>query len=205
MMRRIAQRILFLLKTIWHDLFGEEPRGEVRRTITGETTSDRLSALLDETQQHLDALRLEMANVVTHQQRIRQTWQERLAEIQYLNTAVDEALKAGRDDQAHGLQSQINRLQKGADEMAELVHACQEQATEIRNAVNSQQEQLDALRRRSLLLEDREHSLATLTEVFSAQQNLSRRAGALQTELTEWEEQIARREDKLAARRDWSK
>lgn len=201
----LPQRILFLLKTAWNDLFGEDPQGEVRHVLSGESTSDRLSTLLDETQQHLDALRLELANVIAHQQRIRQTWQERLAEIQYLNTAVDEALKAGREDQARGLQSQINRLQKNADEMAELVHACQEQATEIRTAVNSQQEQLDTLRRRSVLLEDRENSLAALTEVFGAQQSLSRRADALQTELAEWEEQIARREDKLAARRDWSK
>jgi phage shock protein A len=202
---KLPQRILFLLKTAWNDLFGEDPQGEVRQMVSGESTSDRLSALLDETQQHLDALRLELANVVAHQQRIRQIWQERLAEIQYLNTAVDEALKVGREDQARGLQGQINRLQKGADEMAELVHACQEQADQIREAVNSQQEQLDTLRRRSLLLEDRENSLAALTEVFGAQQSLSRRTDALQTELAEWEEQIARREDKLSARRDWSK
>lgn len=202
---KLSQRILFLLKMAWNDLFGEDPQGEVSRVVSGESTSDRLSALLNEAQQHLDALRLELANVVVHQQRIRHSWQERLAEIQYLNTAVDEALKAGREDQARGLLNQVNRLQKGADEMAELVHACETQASEIRTAVSSQQENLDVLRRRSLLLEDREHSIAALTEVFNAQQSLSRRAGALQTELAEWEEQIAKREDKLAVRRDWSK
>lgn len=202
---KLTERILFLLKTAWNDLFGEEPQGEVRRVVSGDTAADRLNGLLDEAEQHLDALRLELASAILHQQRIRHTWQDRLAQIESLNLAVDEALKGGREDQARGLLNRINQLQKSADEMAELLRACEEQTSEIRVAVSEQQEQLDVLRQRSLLLGDRESSLAALTEVFGSQESLSHRTEALQDELAQWEEQIARREDKLAARREWNK
>lgn len=202
---RLTERILFLLKTAWNDLFGEEPHSEVRRVVSSDTAADRLNGLLDEAEQHLDALRLELASAILHQQRIRHNWQDKLAQIESLNLAADEALKAGREDQARGLLNRINQLQKSADEMAELLHACEEQTSEIRVAVSEQQEQLDVLRQRSLLLGDRESSLAALTEVFGSQEHLSHRTEALQEELAEWEEQIARREDKLAARREWNK
>ncbi|MGE5465014.1 MAG: hypothetical protein ACM3PS_16745, partial [Syntrophothermus sp.] len=63
----------------------------------------------------------------------------------------------------------------------------------------------DVLRRRTLTLTDRERSVTALAELLGDQQSLSRRTEKLHTELTAWEEQIARREDLLAARRDWNK
>jgi phage shock protein A len=202
---KLTQRILFLLKTAWNDLFGEEQQSQARQVISGDTTAGRLNGLLDEAQQHLDALRLELANAVTRQKRIRRTWQEALTQIESLNSAIDEALKAGREAEARTLLGQVNPLQKGTDEMAELVQVCEKHTSEIRAAVNSQQDQLDSLRRRSLLLEDRENSLVVLNELFGTQQSLTRQTDKMQNELAEWEEQIARREDQLAARREWSK
>lgn len=202
---KLTDRIIFLLKATWNDLFGEEPQAEFRQAISGEVTSSRLTGLLDQAQQHLDALRLELANAVTRQKRIRQTWHEALAKIQTLDAAADEAVKAGQEEQARTFLAQLNPLQKNADELAELTRICEQHTAEVRAAVNGQQDQLDALRRRSLLLEDRESSLSALTELFGTQQSLSRQTESLQAELTQWEEQIARREDKLSARREWSK
>ena len=202
---KLTDRIIFLLKATWNDLFGEEPQAEFRQAINGDMSSSRLTGLLDQAQQHLDALRLELANAVTRQKRIRHTWQEALKQIEALNTSVDEAVKTGNEDRARTLLAQLNPLQKSADELAELTRICEQHTSEVRAAVSGQQDQLDSLRRRSLLLEDRESSLAALTELFGTQQSLSRQTNTLQAELAEWEEKIAQREDKLAARREWSK
>ncbi len=200
---KLTERILFLFKTVWNDLFGEE--SEVRQAITGDLTADRLTSVLDEAQQHLDALRLELANAVTRQKRITQARQEALMKIQSLQAKVDKALEAGDAEDALTLLGQSNALEKGVDEMAALVQTCDQHTSEIRAAINQQQEQLDALRRRALLLADRESSLSTLTELFGTQQSLTRQTDKIQSELAAWEEQIARREDQLAARREWSK
>ena len=202
---KLTQRIHLLLKTTWNDLFGEEPQSEDLQALSGEATVSRLNGLLDEAQEHLDALRLELANAVARQKRIAHARQDALAQVQSLNSAVDEAVKSGQDQQARALLEQVNLLQKEADELAELTQACEQHTSEIRAAVNGQQMQLDSLRRRSLVLEDRENSLAALTELFGGQQNLARQTDVLQTQLATWEEQIARREDQLAARREWSK
>ena len=200
---KLTERILFLFKTVWNDLFGEE--SEVRQAITGDLTADRLTGVLDEAQQHLDALRLELTNAVARQHRITHTWQETRMKIHSLQAKVDTALAAGQDEEARTWLEQSNPLQKGANEMAALVQTCEQHTSEIRAAINQQQEQLDSLRRRALLLADRESSLSTLTELFGTQQSLTRQTDKMQNELAEWEEQIARREDQLAVRREWSK
>lgn len=202
---KLPQRILLLLRATWNDLFGEEQHSEIRQAISGDVTADRLSGLLNEAQQHLDTLRLELANAVIRQKRIEHSQQDAMAQIQSLHLAVDEALKAGQEQQARALLEQASLQQKNADELAGLAQICEQHTSEVRAAVNKQQEQLNSLRQRSLLLEDRENSLTALTELFGTQQNLMRKTDALQTELAEWEEQIARREDQLAARREWSK
>jgi phage shock protein A len=202
---KLTNRILFLLKATWNDLFGEEPQAELRQAISGDATGSRLTGLLDQAQQRLDVLRLELANGVSRQKRIRQAWQDVLPRIDALNVAVDEALKAEDEEKARTILAQLNPLEKEASELAELARVCEKHTAEVRAAINTQQDQLDALRRRSLLLEDRESNIAALTELFGAQQSISQQTSALQTELIVWEEQIARREDKLAARREWSK
>lgn len=202
---KLTDRILFLLKATWNDLFGEEPQAELRQAISGEMTSSRLTGLLDQAQQRLDALRLELANGVSREKRIHKSWQDMLPRIETLNVAVDEALKAEDEDRARELLAQLNPLEKEASELAELARICERHTSEVRAAVNAQQDQLDSLRRRSLLLEDRENNITALTELFGTQQSITQQTGALQIELATWEEQIARREDRLAARREWSK
>ena len=103
---KLTERILFLLKATLNDLFGEEPQAELRQAISGDVTSSRLTGLLDQAQQHLDALRLELANAVARQKRIRQAWQEALTQIESLNATVDKALKAEDEEQARALLAQ---------------------------------------------------------------------------------------------------
>lgn len=202
---KLSQRIHLLLKAVANDLFGEDEVTEVRQTLNGETNAERLTGLLDEVQRQLDSLRLELGNAVSHQKRIERAWQESAAQVKALDAAADAAVQAGQDERAREYLTQLQSAQKNTDELQELAQAGEQRSTDLRTAVNQQQERLDALRRRALTLTDRERSVTVLAELLGDQQSLSRQTEKLHTELTEWEEQIARREDLISARREWSK
>jgi phage shock protein A len=202
---KLTQRLQLLLKAALNDLFGEEQMAEVRQTIDGETTAERLTGVLDEAQRQLDILRLELGNAVAHQKRIAQAWKDAEAHVKTLDAAVDEAVKVGQDDQAREYLTKVKPAQEAAHELCELAQACEQRSADLRLAVNQQQDRLDTLRRRALALTDRERNITALDELFGDQQSLSRQTEKLQTELTVWEEQIARREDRLTARGEWSK
>ncbi len=202
---KLSQRIRLLLKAIANDLFGEDQVTEVRQTLNGETNAERLTGLLDDAQSQLDALRLELGNAVSHQKRIERAWQESVAQVKILDAAADAAVQAGQDERARETLTQLQSAQKNAGDLEELARSVEQRSVDLRNAVNQQQERLDTLRRRALALTDRERSVTALAELLGDQQSLSRQTEKLHTELTAWEEQIARREDRLSARREWSK
>jgi phage shock protein A len=202
---KLSQRIHLLLKAAANDLFGEDQAAEVRQVLNGETTAERLTGLLDEAQRQLDTLRLELGNAVSHQKRIERAWQESAAQVKSLDAAADAAIQDGQDERAREYLAQLQSAQQNAQELEELARAGEQRSTDLRSAVNQQQEQLDVLRRRALTLTDRERSVTALAELLGDQQSLSRRTEKLHDELTAWEEQIARREDHLSARREWSK
>ena len=202
---KLSERIRLLLKAAANDLFGEDQTTEVRQALNGETNAERLTGLLDEAQRQLDSLRLELSTAVSHQKRIELAWQASAAQAKALDAAADAAIESGQDERARETLVQFHSAQNNARELEELAQAGEQRSTDLRLAVNRQQEQLDVLRRRALTLTDRERSVTTLAELLGDQQSLSRQTEKLHTELTEWEEQIARREDHLAARREWSK
>ena len=202
---KLSQRIRLWLKAAAEDLFGEDQFTEVHQALNGETNADRLAGLLDEAQRQLDLLRLELGNAVSHQKRIERAWQESAAKVKTLDAAADAAIKAGQDERAREYLAQLQSAKRNTDELQELTRAIEEHSIDLRGAVNQQQEQLDALRRRALTLTDRERSVTALADLLGDQQSLSRQTEKLHTELTAWEEQIARREDHLSARREWSK
>lgn len=202
---KLSQRIRLLLKAAVNDLFGEEQATEVQQALNGETTAERLNGLLDEAQLQVDALRLELGNAVSHQKRIERAYQESRVQAEKLDAAADAAIQAGQDERAREYLSQLQSAQKTTQELEELVRSVEQHSTELRAAIKQQQENLDSLRRRSLALTDRERSVTALSELLGDQQSLARQTEKLHSELTAWEEQIARREDLLSARREWSK
>ncbi|MBI5298356.1 MAG: PspA/IM30 family protein [Chloroflexi bacterium] len=202
---KLSERIRLLLKAAANDLFGEEQAAEVRQVLNGETTAEHLTGLLDEAQSQLDTLRLELGNAVSHQKRIERAWQESAAQVKSLDAAADAAIQDGQEERAREYLAQLQSAQQNVQELEELARAGEQRSTDLRSAVNQQQEQLDVLRRRALTLTDRERSVTALAELLGDQQSLSRQTEKLHTELTAWEEQIARREDRISARREWSK
>ena len=202
---KLSQRLRLFLMAAANDLFGEDPITEAREVLNGESNAKRLTGLLDEVQRQLDSLRLELGNAVSHQKRIERAWHESAAQVKALDAAADAAIQAGQDERAREYLTQLQSGQKHAEELEELARAVEGYCTDLRAAVNQQQEQLETLRRRALALTDRERSVTTLSELLGDQQSLSRRTEKLHAELTAWEEQIARREDHLSARREWNK
>jgi phage shock protein A len=178
---------------------------EARQVLNGESNTDRLTSLLDDAQRQLDVLRLELSKAVSHQKRIERACKESAAQATALDTAADEAIRAGQDDRARQYLSHLQSMKQQVSDLEELARAGEKHSTDLRIAVNRQQEQLNTLRRRALALSDRERSVTTLAELLGDQQGLARQTEKLQTELSEWEEQIARREDYLSARREWNK
>jgi phage shock protein A len=201
----LSQRIRLFLKAAANDLFGEDQITEARQALNGDTNAERLTGLLDDAQGQLDALRLELSNAVSHQKRIERACQESGAQVKILDAAADAAVQAGQEERARDYLLQLQSAQKNAHELQELGRAGEQRSNDLRAAINQQQEQLDTLRRRTLTLTDRERSVVALAELLGDQQSLSRRTEKLHAELTAWEEQIARREDLLAARREWNK
>jgi phage shock protein A len=202
---KLSQRIRMFLKAAANDLFGEDQGTDVQQALNGETNTERLTGLLDEAQNQLDSLRLDLGNAVGHQKRIERAWQESAAQVKALDAAADAAIQAGQDARAREYLLQLQSARQNTRELEELARAGEGRSTDLRNAVNQQQERLDALRRRALTLTDRERSVTALAELLGDQQSLSRQTEKLHRELTEWEEQIAHREDHLSARREWSK
>ena len=202
---KLSERIRLLIKSAANDLFGEDQVAEVQQTLNGETAADRLTGLLNDAQSQLDVLRLELSNAVSHQKRIERAWQESSTQVKALDAAADAEIQAGQEERAREFLAQLRTAQQHASELEELARAGEKHSTDLRTAVNQQQEQLDTLRRRALALTDRERSVTALTELLGDQQSLSRHTEKLHDELTAWEELIARREDLLAARREWSK
>ncbi|MFT3894406.1 MAG: hypothetical protein QM730_22475 [Anaerolineales bacterium] len=202
---KLSQRIRMLLKAAANDLFGEEELTEVRQVLNGETNAERLTSVLDDAQRQLNSLRLELTNAVSHQKRIERVWQESVAQVKTLDEAANAAIQAGQDERARGYLVQLQSAQKNVAELEELARAGEQRSNDLRSAVNQQQDQLNVLRRRALTLTDRERSVTALAELLGDQQSLSRQTEKLHDELTAWEEQIAHREDLIAARREWSK
>jgi phage shock protein A len=202
---KLSERIRLLLKAAANDLFGEDQLTEVRQTLNGETNAERMTALLEDAQRQLDVLRLELGNAVSHQKRIERAWHESAAQVKALDAAADAAIQAGQDERAREYLRQLQPAQQHADELRELARSGEQRSTDLRAAVNQQQDRLDALRRRFQALSDRERSVTALAELLGDQQNLSRQTEKIHGELTAWEEQIARREDYLSIRREWNK
>lgn len=202
---KLSERIRLLLTAAANDLFGEDQLNEVHQTLNGETTDERLTGLLDDAQQQLDMLRLELNNALSSQKRIERACEAAAAQVKVLDTAADAAIQSGQEERARQYLAQLQSAQRHAQELNELARAGERHSEDLRAAVNEQQAQLDTLRRRVLSLTDRERSVISLTELLGDQQSLSRQTEKLHAELTAWEEQIARREDLLSARREWNK
>lgn len=197
------ERVTAWLKGLAGDILGEEPEPQGRAPLPGAEAAG-LAGLLEQAQGRLDALRLELAEASARQKRIAQASVEAQQRVEMLDLAVDDTLRAGKDDLARTRLAQAQQAKANAAELHELQQTSQQLVEHIQQAVRSQQEKLALLRSRYLALVDREQTANALDELMRAEKELSQQQSTLQTEFEQREAQIARREDHLAARRDWN-
>ena len=199
-----SQRVRLLLRAALDDLFGEGSEDESGRLprpakILGRG-EDRLAGMLEDAQRRLEALQVELANAIGRQKRIELQWQEAVSQANRLDQAVDSALQAKQEDEARDLLDQARHSQTRAKELGELYQACKQLTSEIQEAIQAQQEQLQDMQRKYMALTEREMDAEVLEDLARLQREMSRQATGLQAELEKREEQVARREDRIAAR-----
>ena len=95
----------------------------------------------------------------------------------------------------------MRNVKSGADELRQ---ASEDLANQLRAAVETRQVQLTQLRIRSQALADREHAAGLLETLLQSQREFTNQTDALSKAFHAREEQITRREDRLAARQEWS-
>jgi phage shock protein A len=200
---KLLQRLQTLVKVVVDDVIGEEAAPE-KPSLPGETAANRLNALLDDAQARLDTLRLEHAEAVERQKRLTSQWQSADQRAQSLDQAVDAALLAGHEEQAANLLRQAQQTHAFADELADLRQASEQLAEQIGSAVAGHREQLAQMRVRFAALSDRERAAESLENLLQAQRERANQDESLNQAFLVNEEAIARREDRLAARQEWS-
>jgi phage shock protein A len=184
-------RILAALRTAARDLISEEDIAE---------EEDRVSALLAAAQTRLNVLRDELAKAIAREKQAEAEWQDALAQANLLDGSVDAALRHGQDDTARTQIAAASRAQIKADELGERYQGCTRVTARLREEVKALQTQIDEARFRQTHLADREISAEALEQLNRLRRDQRQDARRLRSDLDERKEQLARREDKLAAR-----
>ena len=187
----------------WIDRVLTSLRSAARDLISEEDTSaeeDHVAALLDTAQARLNVLRDELATAIAREKRAEIEWHEAVAQANALDLGVDAALRAGQDEAARAQIVQASRAQIKADELSEHYQACVRVSTRLREEVMALQDQIDETQEHYTHLGDRERSAQSLEQLNQLRHEQRKDARTLHNELDERKEQVAKREDNLAAR-----
>jgi phage shock protein A len=211
---KLSQRLRILFRSMLDDLFGEEAgleAGERKpdwlvsspaRTI--DSSEEYFQVWQAESQSHLGELQVELVNATARQKRAELSWQDAQQKAQSLDRAVDAALQAGQEVQARAAQKEALQGEARVQELGDLYQACIRLTERLQEAIHDQQQQLAKVQTEAKILEEREYSASVLEDLVRQQREETRRAADLQRELDERKEQIARREDRIAARQELS-
>ncbi len=184
-------RILTGLRAAARDLISEEDN---------DVEADRVEALLDTAQTRLHVLRSELAQAIAREQRAEIEWRAAWEQANALDATVDSALRAGQDDIARAKIEEASRAQVKADELSERYQAGVRVSTRLREEVNTLQRHIDEVRQRQGQIADRELGAQSLEQLQQLKREQRKEAHQVHDELHDRQEQIARREDRLAAR-----
>ena len=187
---RWFDRVLTALRSAARDLISEDD----------EIEGDRVDTLIDAAQTRLTVLRDELAQAVAREKRAEIEWHEAVAQANALDVGVDAALRAGQDEAARAQIVQASRAQIKADDLSEHYQACQRVSARLREEVMALQDEIDETQERYTHLNDRERSTQSLEQLNQLRREQRKDTRALHSELDERKEQVAKREDHIAAR-----
>ncbi len=186
-------RVLTALRTAARDLTSEEDAA---------AEEDHVVALLDTAQARLNVLRDELATAIAREKRAEIEWHAAVAQANALDVGVDAALRTGQDEAARAQIVQASRAQIKADELSEHYQACVRVSTRLREEVMALQDQIDETHDRYTHLNDRDRSAQSLESLNQLRREQRKDTRALHSELDERKEQVAKREDQIAAREE---
>lgn len=197
------KRLRTLAQVVMDDVLGEDadPAGHASPNTPA---AHELAEMLAQAQSQLDTLRLELAQAQERQKRLTAQGQTASAQAQSLDASVDTALKAGQEDRAADLLKKMQRMSAYAQELEALRQESEQLTLQLKEAVETRQDQLTQLRLRAQALTDREHAAELLESLLTSQRTLARQTDDLSKAFQAREEQITHREDRLAARQEWS-
>ncbi|HLF24896.1 MAG TPA: PspA/IM30 family protein [Anaerolineae bacterium] len=185
-------RVLASLRRAIHDLISEEDLPE------GAT----FSALLAAARVRIDALHIELDEATAREQRAEMELTVAQARLDTLNTSMDAALRTGQDVLAREHLEQAQAEQRKVDQLTERRRDYAQVAAKLRTEVRALQAQLDDTRRQVDQLADRERNAQAVEQLSQLRRDLRKFVATTRNDLGEREEQIARREDRLAAREE---
>lgn len=137
---------------------------------TETAAPDPTAALLKETQYHLDGLRGELVRAIARQKRAETAWRVAAA------------------------QGQLD-----ADELQTRYESYAQTVASLQADIERLQQRLQAVRQRHGSLAEREESVETVTRLQQIRRDLDKTAESMHTELDDRQEEIAQREDHVAA------
>jgi phage shock protein A len=184
-------RILTGLRAAARDLISEEDQ---------PAEDDRVAMLLETAQTRLRVLRSELAQAIARETRAEIEWRAAWEQANALDATVDSALRAGQDEVARSKIEEASRTQVKADELSERYQACVRVSTRLREEVNALQTQIDEVRHRQDHIADRELGAESLEQLHQLRRDQRKDTAAIDDKLKDRHEQVARREDRLAAR-----
>lgn len=194
------ERLRMLLRVALNDLLGEtaEPG-------TGGLSTSAQDRLLADSQAQVDALKAELVEAVARDKRLEIDLQRLRAETTRADAAVDEALRAGQDDQARRLLAEARRLQADTARQEARWTESREVTARMQAAFREFETHLAAARRQMHELAEVEHNTSRLEDLEQVRRSLRQDMAALQDALDVRRETASRRGDKLAARQDLDK
>lgn len=185
-------RVLAALRRTVRDLISEEEALE----------DERIAALLAAARVRIGALRLETDEATAREKRAELEWRATQTEIGALNDAVDTALRTGREAEAREYLKRIQTAQQRAERLSKRRRDYAQAADQLRSEMRRLEMQLDDMDSQTGQLADRERSAEAMEQLNRLRRDLRKFAATAHDELSDREEQIARREDRIDARRE---
>lgn len=187
------------LQTWLRDLFSEE------EILPEAAKRDQVDSLLADAQAALSSLRSDWAKAVVVQQRVESDWLAATAQVQVLDAAVNNDLRAGLERSARAKTVQLVALQDQVQQLDEQRSQAQVAVTRLQTASESLQRYLDEARRKRLALAERKQLVEFLLSLDRLDRVLTHNRKLLSNDLEAQTIAVQRQEDRLAAKEEWNR
>lgn len=185
------------LAGVFQDLFGEDlPLSSTRPAFS------QAESLLAEVRAQFAELQTSHNQAVIREKRAELEWRQATAEAQALDEEIDRALLAGDEAKARSQTERLHRLQALGIDLEGRYQACAQVSQALQGELDIVQRNIEDVRRKLDEYHDRQQAVESLEQITQLRRKLRRDLASFDDELSQRKEQVARLEDRLAARRE---